>query len=336
MLIGVIALGYYYQDYLFSFMNKVKGVYLVFKGDKKLNENNLDEAIIYYKKALELYPKHSKAECNLANIYVMVESYNKAIEHYRKALNNNPNMLLCRINLGLVLSEQKIDYEGAILEYEKAIKIKLPKYHIPYFYANKETALHNKGIAFYNMGLAYRGKSLLAGDNYIEASEYLSQAANQYSKAIKILKDDYNVYYNYALANHLLNKPFEAQKGYCKAISIEPLKYEAHYNLAILLMQLNMYEQAYLEMEKATLILDLNGNTNISRYIFDLMNEISQKIIYSGKQKFFTERFEENFKTAYGISYSPTGSIIINEEFDKIMYNNLKTCAVEELLQEKD
>ena len=153
---------------MFSFINKIKGVHLVFKGDKKLNENNLDEAIIYYKKALELYPEHSKAECNLANIYVTVENYNKAIEHYRKALNNNPNMLLCRINLGLILSEQKIDYEGAILEYEKAIKTNLPKYNIPYFYANKETALHNKGVAFYNMGLAYRGKSLLAGDNYIE------------------------------------------------------------------------------------------------------------------------------------------------------------------------
>ena len=83
-------------------VNKVFGMYYVYKGDKAYKAHKLDKAIKFYKTGLERYPEHSLARCNLGNIYVKYEDYFSAVEQYEEALKYDPKFIVCRMNLGIV------------------------------------------------------------------------------------------------------------------------------------------------------------------------------------------------------------------------------------------
>jgi len=307
---------------------RAKGVYYVARGDKALRDGNYQKAIDYYEWGLKLYPQHAQAECNLANILVMYENYEEAAKHYQTSLKYRPNDIVCRMNLGIVLSEKLMDYDEAIYEYNKVTNTPVPFISIPYFYANKKTARENQGLSFYNAGLAYRSKSALEGENETAARADLLSALEMYQDAIRILKKDYNTQYNLALTYHLLGDAENAQKNYCQAIEDSPLSYEAHYNLAVLLKNKYKYRESLDEFEKASLILDLEGNANISRYVFDILNEVYQRVVISeGGTQYLIEHSDKNFKQDSGITYIK-GKMVVSGDFDKAMLKNFKTCAV--------
>ena len=67
-------------------VNKVFGLYYVYKGDKAYKAHKLEKAIGFYKTGLERYPEHSLARCNLGNIYVKYEDYYSAVEQYEEVI----------------------------------------------------------------------------------------------------------------------------------------------------------------------------------------------------------------------------------------------------------
>ncbi len=328
ILLCVAAVGYYFREFLIGSLGKFSSYYYIALADRSFKKQDYQASIEYYKKALEINPNNSKAGCNLGNILVMYENYPGAVDSYKQALKRNRNDIVCRMNLGIILAEELVNYDEAIAEYTKVLNAQTPVISIPYFYANKKTARENKGLTYYNMGLAYRGKSMLHGEKTRKAKADLIKAVEMYKKAQKILKKDYNTQYNLALTYHLLGDYKEAKRSYCKAIRIAPLNYEAHYNLAILLRNQKNYHASLDEFEKAGLLLDLSGDANISRYVYDVMNDVFQRIILTeNSSQYLIERSEQSFNQKRGVTYIK-GKLVIADEFDKDMLKNFKTCSI--------
>ena len=327
LFIAFIASIFIFKDFYISQWNKALSFYFVYLGDNYYKKHKPQKAINSYVKALNLYPKHYRAQYNLANLYVVYEDYYSALDAYSKALQLRPDFTVARIDYAIVLSEATFNYDRAIEEYNLAIE-KIPKWvYIPFIVDNKHSYKHNKGVAYYNQGLAWRGKSLLNGEDLFLSRRFLENAVNSYEKALKSLKT-YDVYYNLAIAHHLLRNPEYAGYYYCKAIEKEPMKYEAHYNLAILLKGMKRYADSIEEFKKAGLILDGKGNGNKTRYIYDVLNEVNQKYAVSEEYENLKESLTEENSTGNSkeVTYVK-GKMLVVDEFDGAMIKNFKTCA---------
>ena len=334
----ILSVFLYYDAYVRQ-VKKGVSFYWVYKGDKYYKKHRTQRAIECYKKALEYYPEHYRARYNLANIYVVYEDYYSALEQYEKALVYKPTFTVARIDYALVLSEATFNHDKAIEQYKIAIENKPKWVYIPFFINNKKTHKYNMGVAYYNMGLAWRAKSLLVGEKRFSARQYLKNAVEAYENALKTLKN-YEIYYNLGLANHLLRNTKEAGLNYCKAIDIAPLNYEAHYNLAILLRDMKLYPDSMEEFKKAGLILDIDGDSIKTRYIYDVLSDVTQKMVAQGDYQYLVEhlnddvvrkdKYNENELTYVG------GKLVVSEEFDRAMLKNFRKCAAGSVFSKSD
>lgn len=328
-----IASIFVFKDFYKAQWYKVLSFYYVYLGDNYYKKHRPQDAINSYIKALDLYPKHYRAQYNLGNLYVVYEDYYSALDAYSKALQLKPDFTVARIDYAIVLSEATFNYDKAIEEYDLAIE-KIPKWvYIPFIVDNKHSYKHNKGVAYYNQGLAWRGKSLLDGEDVFLSRKYLENAVNSYQKALKSLKI-YDVYYNLGIAYHLLREPEYAGYYYCKAIEKEPMKYEAHYNLAILLKGMKMYADSIEEFKKAGLLLDSNGDSNKTRYIYDVLNEVNQKYSITEEYREMIKRLNESDDINKERITIVGGKVVIADEFDGAMVKNFKTCANKKYFEE--
>ena len=319
-----IASIFIFHDFYKTQWHKIQGYYYVYKGDKAYRQLRTQDAIYNYKRALELHPKHIRARYNLANLYVAYEDYGSALENYSKALELKPDFMIARIDYTIVLSEATQNYDKAIQEYDAAIK-NAPKWmYIPFIIDNKKTYKYNKGVAYYNQGLAWRFKSLLFAQERYKSVLFLKNAVKSYENALKSLKQ-FDVYYNLAIANHLLRRNYEAGKNYCRAIELEPMNYEAHYNLAILLMGMKHWRASSDEFKKAGLLISNSKNTNIQRYLFDVMNEVNRRMVIEEGYENLREKLDEESKKE-GRMTIINGKVVMSEELDSAMLKNFKTC----------
>lgn len=317
--IGVAV--YFNQEVVKIQAYKVKGMYYVYKGDKAYHDMRMQKAIGYYNTALKYYPQHYSAWYNLGNIYVAYEDYYSALYAYSQAFKYNPNMMIARMNYGIVASEKLGNFDSAIKQYEQIIKTKRHLLEIPYIYNNKISSKENKAIAYYNMGYSYRMKSLYANDDWEWQRRYLSKAIKAYQKSLEINPKSYDTLFNLGLAYQISGNYEGAGKCYCQAISNAPMNYEAHYNLAVLLRKLRHYNEAYEEIEKAsTLISALGENSSTQQYAAIVMNDIMRNV-------YFNEEYKSYLRT------------IMDEEKSKNkqhMAKNKKDIATKETKEDKE
>ena len=330
----MLALGYYYRDKVTEQYRHAKGIYYIYKGDQAYSADNMGKTLDYYLKGLELFPQHWEAWFNLGNIYAVHEDYYAAIDAYEHAIEYNPNfvftktnLILARMNLGIVYSEDLGLFDEAITEFDEVAKISLFKLWIPYVYSNIKSTKTNQGIAYFNKGVAYRQKALyLPLDKQHLIYEYLGKAIDAYTQALKILKKNYDIYYNRAVVHHLRGEYKEAGLDYCKAIELEPMNFEGHYNLAVLLQRVNKNREAIAELEKAAILISENPKVSDvqTTYIFNLLNEVSRRFITS--DEYYTQKLTDEPLGSISYTYI-NGKIVADEEFDKAMYKNFQTCT---------
>ena len=335
-------------------IDKVRGVYYVYKGDKAYHNMKVQKAIKYYKKALALYPGHYGAWYNLGNIYVDYEDYQSALDAYSEAFKHNPKMMIARMNYGIISSEKLGDFDSALDQYQKVIETKRKLISIPYVYSNKVSYKENKAIAYYNIGVTYRLKSLYSNEDWELKRKYLSKAIESYEKSIEIHPDSYDTQYNLGVAYHTVGDYDRAHMCYCKAINLAPMNYEAHYNLAVLLRKMRHYKEAYDEIDKAlTLITALDENDAVQRYVTIVLNDITRNVYLNEEYKRYLQSIldEEKRKiaqhmaksdkdikakedktgktpdsiTSVGINFV-NGKIVATEELDQAMLENFGQC----------
>lgn len=337
ILICILALlAFFYWGWIEKQAMKAKGMYYIYKGDQAYSQDNMAKTLEYYEEGLRLYPEHYEAWFNLGNIYAVYEDYYSAVSAYEKAIEHHPKFVMARMNLGIIYSEDLGFFDEAIEQFDTITQLKILKLWIPFVYSNVKSVKANRGLAYYNKGVAFKQKAMyLPLEKKYLAYKYLGEAVEAYSNALKILKKNYDIYYNKAVAHHLRGEYREAGLDYCKAIELEPMKFEAHYNLAVLLKNLNRYHDSISELEKAAmLILESPESTTLqSSYIFNLLNEVSRKFITS--EEYGTQKLTDEPTT--GTSYTYVGGKIVpDEEFDKAMIKNFKTCAGFEYFKEEE
>jgi len=326
LLIAVLLI-YSFSEKIIKYLIHGKAFHQVYLGDKEYKQENYQEAIEHYRKAVKLYPKHVKARYNLANIYVSYEDFPNAVKEYRQALKYDPSYLNAGINLGIVLSEDLLDFDGAIEEYQKIIKTKTRIINIPYFYDNSKHILKSKAIAYYNIGLAYRYKSMLFSEDSAEYKKFLFKAAENYEKSLNLNPQNYDARYNLALTKHLLGLYSDALTNYCKALLIFPLNYEARYNLAILLRQKRMYQDSFNEFKQAGLLMDYTGDSIKAAFIYSMLNDVSQMAIaeYDYQPKEALKNLNSDMTAFESLSRNKYLSI---EELEKVLIKKVKTNSV--------
>jgi tetratricopeptide (TPR) repeat protein len=91
-------------------------------GNALLQEGELDNAIAEYDKALEIKPDYAEVHYNLGNVLLRKGQVDQAIAHYEKALAIKPDYADVHNNLGIVLL-QKGQVDEAIAHYQRAIEI---------------------------------------------------------------------------------------------------------------------------------------------------------------------------------------------------------------------
>lgn len=312
------------------------GMYYVYKGDKAYRRSELQQAIDYYNEGLKLYPEHYGAWYNLGNIYVVYEDYYAAADAYEKAIEYNKNFTLARMNLGIISSEKLGDFDFAINQYNQIIHGKRNILSIPFIFSNMESEKINKGLAYYNMGVAYRKKSLYQDGNQEQTSENLAKAIEAYKGAAKILKNNYDTFYNLALAYQLHGDYQDAGINYCKSIELNPMNYEVHYNLAVLLKHLKMYKEAYKELEKAAILTTGNENTNsnTTSYVFDILNDVSRTLVANNEYKYLIEKIDDQ-PYGKGIT-SVNGKIVATDALDRAILKNFQTCDTQNFFKTTD
>lgn len=169
-----------------------------------LNNNNLDEAIKYFHKALALDTRHTQSLNALGLVYTIKGNFAEAEKSLLKCLEVSPAFIEARNNLGVVYQEMGFP-DRAEAEFKKVIADPAyPTKESPYynlarlysirqdwenalFYADKAVQANPR----YHMGYAMKGYVLDQQEKYGEAIE-------SFKEALKILPDD--VQYNFNLA----------------------------------------------------------------------------------------------------------------------------------------
>ena len=168
---------------------------------QKKQSGQLEAAIEYYQKALQLKPDYAEVHFNLGNVLEQKGKLVEAIEAYQKALQRKPDYAEAHSNLGNVLKKQG-KLQAAIYSYEQSLKI-----------------LPNSALTYYNLGHAFakQGK--------------LSAAVESYQKALRLKPNYAKAYCNLGIALKRQGKLSAAVESYQKAIKIQPKFVEAYYNL---------------------------------------------------------------------------------------------------------
>ncbi len=327
---------FFFHGWIVTQVKKAEGVYFIYKGDQAYSQDNMSKTLHYYKKGLSLFPGHYEAWYNLGNIYTVYEDYVSAVDAYKQAIAHHPKFVMARMNLGIVYLEDLGWFDEAIEQFDQIPRIGLFNLWIPFVYSNVKSIRANKGIAYFNKGVAYKQKAMfLPLERKYLMHEFLGDAIESYTKALKFLKKNYDVYYNRAVAYHLRGDYKPAGLDYCKAIELQPTKFEAHYNLAVLLRGMSKYRESMSELEKAALLISESPQSSEvqTAYIFNLLNEVSRKFINS--DEYGVAKLTD--KPTGSISYTyVNGRIVADDDFDKAMAKNFKTCTGFDIFNQKD
>ena len=174
-------------------------------GDFLRQQGRLDEAIVQYRKALEIEPDDVRTLNNLGNVLGLKGQDQAALAPLQKALKIQPGFAGTRVNLGNLFLHGKPD--EAIAQYRKALEIE-----------PRNAEIH------YNLGRA------------LGLTGATDAAIAEYEKALEIRPDYADAHFN--LGNRFLKagKLDEASRHFRGAVDINPFDTAARNNLGRVLL----------------------------------------------------------------------------------------------------
>jgi tetratricopeptide (TPR) repeat protein len=244
------------------------------------SRGRVDEAIVHYRKCIEVKPDDFEAHYNLGNALVMRGRVDEAIAHYRMALEFKPGYFEARNNLGHALVSQGQVDEG-IAEFWKVLELK----------PDSVEAHYNLGVAFAGRGqvddaISHYRKALGIKPEYAEAHYSLAiaftgrrqfdMAIDHYRKAVEIKPDYAEAHVNLGVVLAGQKRFDEAIAQYLKVLEFKPDLLEAHYNLGLALAGCGRPNEALEHFQKA---FDLASARNDP----GLANTIRAKMKLAGK-----------------------------------------------------
>ncbi|MFA6613168.1 MAG: tetratricopeptide repeat protein [Endomicrobiia bacterium] len=117
-------------------------------------ESRLDDAMKYYRRAIDYNKNYISAYCSMGEIYKIKNDFDNSEKYYQQVIEINSDYVLPYYKIGNIYYEKQ-DYQQAINWYQKALKIE-----------------NNNSIINYYTGMSYKKLNMLA-----EAIKYLKIAA---------------------------------------------------------------------------------------------------------------------------------------------------------------
>ena len=190
-------------------------------GSEFILRGNLQEAVKYYRQAIQISPDYAEAHANLAVVLESENRFEEAAIHYRRVVQLRPDDTEVHYKLGKILSAQGKSEEAAG-EYEIVLE-----------------AEPNSFEAHYNLG------------NILKSRGELDKAVSHYYKALTVKSDDADTHNNLANALRQQGKTDDAISHYLLAIRIKPDYATAHSNLGYVLMDKGQLDEAIVHIEQA-------------------------------------------------------------------------------------
>ncbi|MFQ5584492.1 MAG: tetratricopeptide repeat protein, partial [Calditrichia bacterium] len=223
-----------------------------------------DKAIEHYLKAIRLKPNAVYYQ-NIADVYREIKNFDEAIDYYNEAIALNPKYDKAYNSLGVTYDSQK-EYDKAIEYYQQAISI-------------------NPGDFIYhaNMGDAYRG--LQKWDDAIQC----------YKKALEINSDDDISYNGLGIAYSRKGKYHQAIQQYTKAASLyaNPNYYANIGDTYRLLSNFTEAVKYYEAAQKSAVELD-PANTTFLKDIALTYNDIGVEFYSAGDHRQAIEAYKKS------------------------------------------
>ena len=190
-------------------------------GSAYIQSGDIDTAINYFEKALEVNPENELALYDLGFFSDQEGKYQKSIEYYNRYLDIDPFNFSIWFNLGISYNKAG-EYEKAIEAYEYALTL------------NEEfdQSLFNLGNAYANTG------------NY-------SKAIQKYLEFLELEpeNDDAHSYIGECYLN--LEDYFKAEKFYKKAAKLNPRNETAMFGVGVVMYMTQRYKQSIQYIKKA-------------------------------------------------------------------------------------
>jgi len=92
-------------------------------GNLYYDANQPKEAIEAYSQYLVMKPDNADVRTDMAIMYRNLGDFNRALEEFRKAAQNDPKHINSRYNIGIVLLHDKQDIKGALKAWEEYLKV---------------------------------------------------------------------------------------------------------------------------------------------------------------------------------------------------------------------
>ena len=213
-----------------------------------LDNNKIDSAIIYAKRAIIAAPKWRYPYVTLAFAYKTLNRPDSAIKYYHKSIEVSPDNADAYVDLGhFYYSLSKGD--SAIAYYEKALRIEPDN---PY--ASNNIGWLNYSRKNYQTAISYFKQSIAANPKFINSYNGLSKTFFEMK-----LYDSARIYYSKAFANYkdksIVNvyignfyrdlKEYDSAKVYYRmAAAFDPLYEEAYNNLGLVSFAMKNYDSA--------------------------------------------------------------------------------------------
>jgi len=170
----------------------------------------VDKAIFYFKKALEIWPDHIEAHNNLGLALQTNDKLDEAMPHFYEAVRLNPANPKAQNNLGYALL-QRGKFDEAIAHFYGALRINPnnEKAHTNLAYALSRQGKFDEAIAHYSAGLAINPQN--ANAHYNLGLLYLQKG--DFEKAIREFKTALSINPNYVKASEMLKQAVEKEKA---------------------------------------------------------------------------------------------------------------------------
>jgi tetratricopeptide (TPR) repeat protein len=203
-------------------------------GAALMDRGRTDEAMVHFRKALEIKPKFADAHYKLGVALVGRGRPEEAIAHYQEALNLKPDYAEAHINLGIALAGRG-RMDEAMTHFQQALEVE-PGY----------------AAAHVNVGVA------LAGCGRME------EAMAHFQKALEIDPDSAAAHLNLGTAWAQRGGVHEAIDHFQQALEIKPDYAEAHKNLGIALAEYGRIDEAIDHYQKALALATQQDNTALA------------------------------------------------------------------------
>ena len=301
---------------------------------------DIDKAIEYYKKAIELKPDYAAAYTHMGVAYADKDDYDKALEYHKKAVELDSNYAAAYSNMGYAYYYKK-DYGKAIESYKEVVKLEPDNaevylnigasYDAAYGCKKKWEENCDKAIEYYKKAAELRPRSAIAffdiGVLYEQKQDW-GKAIEYLEKAVDLNSSNTYVYSKIGDIYSRKKDYKQAVEYYERVIELDPDS-EAYGNAASAYIDEMDYDQAIEYYEKA---LEMNPSGICTYY-----NNIGVAYYY----KRDNNKAEEYFKKAMELRpncaslYNNMGEIsFYKKDYDKTIEYCKKAVELDSSLAE--